>query len=78
MNTNMTGFRCFFKNLCISVLCMKVALALEGLTLIMLLVANLANIKWCKNLKITETLTYGYSSESTLQDLSNEYQHDWI
>ena len=31
MNTNMTGFRCFFKNLCVLVLWMKVALALEGL-----------------------------------------------
>ena len=28
-----------------------------------------------KNLK-NETLTYGYSSESTLRELSYEYQHD--
>ena len=41
---------------------------MNGLAL-MLLVANLANTK------MTETLTYGYSSESTLQELSNEYQH---
>ena len=31
MNTNMTGFRWFSKNLCILVLWMKVASALEGL-----------------------------------------------
>ena len=43
----------------------------------MLLVANLANTKWCeKALKITETLTNGYSSESTQRALSNEYQHN--
>ena len=41
----------------------------------MLLVANLANAKWCKNLKMTETLAHGYSSESTQRELSNEYQH---
>ena len=30
--------------------------------------------------KMTETLANGYSSESTPQELSNEYQHDsvWI
>ena len=28
-----------------------------------------------KNLKMTETLAYGYSCESTQQGLSNEYQH---
>ena len=29
---------------------------------------------------MTETLAYGYSSESALQELSNEYQHDrfWL
>ena len=26
--------------------------------------------------KMAETLAHGYSSESTLQELSNEYQHD--
>ena len=31
MNTNMTGFRWFSKNLCIFVLWTKVAIALEGL-----------------------------------------------
>ena len=31
MNTNMTGFGWFFKNLCFIVLWMKVALSLEGL-----------------------------------------------
>ena len=46
-----------------------------ALTLI-LLVANLADTKWCKKpLKITETLANGYSFESTQQELSNEYQH---
>ena len=33
MNTNMTGFRCFSKNLCTLVLWTKVASALEGLML---------------------------------------------
>ena len=28
--------------------------------------------------KITETLAHGYASESTQQELSNEYQHDRI
>ena len=27
---------------------------------------------------MTETLAYGYSSESTQWELSNEYQHDWV
>ena len=27
---------------------------------------------------MTETLAYGYSSESTLWELSNEYQHDRV
>ena len=31
-----------------------------------------------KNWKMTETLAYGYSSESTQQELSNEYQHDKV
>ena len=31
MNTNMTGFRWFFQNICVLVLWAKVALALEGL-----------------------------------------------
>ena len=40
---------------------------------------NLANTKWCKKfLKMIENLTYGYSSESTQQELSNEYQHDRV
>ena len=50
----------------------------SSLTL-MLLVANLANTEWCKNLeKIIETLANGYSSESTQQELSNEFQHDRV
>ena len=41
--------------------------------------ANLASRKWCKNLKwMTQTLAYGYSFESTHQELSNEYQHDRV
>ena len=40
----------------------------------MLLMANLANTKWCKK-EMAETLTHGYSSERTQQELSNEYQH---
>ena len=38
---------------------------------LMLLVANLA-------IKMTEGLAHGYSSESTQQELSNEYQHDKV
>ena len=30
------------------------------------------------NWKMTETLAHGYSSESTQQELSNEYQFDWF
>ena len=37
----------------------------------MLVVAKLANRKWYQ-----KTLAYRYSSESTPQELSNEYQHD--
>ena len=48
---------------------------IKELTLI-LLVANLANTKWCKTTrKMTETLAHGYSSESTQRELSNDYQH---
>ena len=46
-------------------------LSKNGLTLL-LLVANFANAKWCKKPeKMTETLSHGYSSESTQQELSN-------
>ena len=31
-----------------------------------------------KTCKMTETLANGYSSESTRQELSNEYQHDRV
>ena len=31
-----------------------------------------------KTSKMTETMTYGYSSESTHWELSNEYQHDRV
>ena len=44
----------------------------------MLLVANLANKKLCTKLELTETLAHGYSSESTQQELSIEYQHDRV
>ena len=44
---------------------------------LMLLVAILANTKWCKkSWKLTETLVHGYSSKRTQWELSNEYQHD--
>ena len=42
---------------------------------IMLLVANSANTKCCKELKMTEPLANGYSFERTQRELSNEYQH---
>ena len=49
------------------------------LSVLMLLVANLANTKLCeKNQKITESLAYGYSSECAQRELSNEYQHDRV
>ena len=45
----------------------------------MLLVAYFANTKWCKKAwKITETLAYGYSSESARWELSNEYKHNKV
>ena len=66
-----------FKIVCILALWMKVASALEGLTL-MLVVANLPIQNHAKNLKKTETLAHGYSSESTQQELFNEYQHDRV
>ena len=45
----------------------------------MLLVADLAITKWCKNpLKMTETLAHGYSSDSTQRVLSNECRHDRV
>ena len=41
--------------------------------------ANLVNSKYCdKSWKMTETLAHGYSSKSTQQKLSNEYQHDKV
>ena len=44
-----------------------------------LLVANLANTKWCeKTQEMTGTLVNGYSPESTRQGLSNEYQDDRV
>ena len=42
----------------------------------MLLVANKPIQNNANNLKMTETLAYGYSSESTQRELSNEYQHE--
>ena len=42
-------------------------------------VANFANTKVCKqSRKVTEILAYGYSSERTHRELSNEYQHDRV
>ena len=48
---------------------------------LMLLVANLVNVKCQKRQKsweMTEALVYGYSSYSTQQELSNEYPHDLV
>ena len=42
MNTNMTGFRWFFENLCVFVFWTKVASALEGLTWTQLIAQMLA------------------------------------
>ena len=43
---------------------------------LMLLAANFASTKLCK--KPQKNLANGYSSESTPQELSNEYQHDRV
>ena len=46
---------------------------------LMLLVANLANTKWCKvNWKMIKTLEHGYSYKSYQCELSDEYQHDRV
>ena len=45
---------------------------------IMLLVANLPIQNETKTWKMIEILARGYSSESSLRDLSNEYQHDRV
>ena len=46
---------------------------------LILLVANLVNEKWCKKPEqMTKSLSQGYSSESTQQELSNEYQIDTV
>ena len=42
---------------------------------LMLLVSNFTKIIFKK---MTETLTHGFSSRSTQQELSNEYQHDRV
>ena len=44
----------------------------------MLVVAILPIENDAKKLKTTETLAHGYSSESTQQELNNEYQHDRV
>ena len=44
----------------------------------MLIVSNFPIQNDAKTLKMTETLAYGYPSESTEQELSNEYQHDRV
>ena len=63
-----------FKDLCGLVLWTEVASALEGLTL-MLLMATIWSIQNnAKNLKMTETLAYGYSSESPQWELSTDIQ----
>ena len=45
---------------------------------LLLLAVSLAIHNDAKNLKIPETLPNGYSSESTQQELSNEYQRDKV
>ena len=45
----------------------------------MLLVANFFQYKIMQNTrKLNDTLAYGYSSESTQGELSNEYQNDRV
>ena len=49
----------------------------EMLTL-MLVVANLANTKWCKTPKNDWNIGTWNSSESTQQEISTEYQNDRV
>ena len=81
MSTNWS-VQMIFKNLCIRVLWMKVAAALEGLAESLnsnLVVANLANTYGVKNLKkVSETQANIYSSESTHRELFSEFQHDRV
>ena len=53
MNTNMTGFRRFFKILCILVLGLNVASALKGLTVnnVTLLLFTLVTLAWSLSLR---------------------------
>ena len=47
--------------------------------LTLMLLANLSKYKMKqKNVKMTETLAHGYSSESTHREPPNEYQHDRV
>ena len=52
----------------------------KNIWLTLMLLANLANTKWWKKnfLIMIVTLTHGYSSKSTQQQLSNEYQKDRV
>ena len=92
LNTNMTGFR-WSSKICVRVLWTKVASALEGLssnglTSQLPTVTSLnpyaaggqvdQYIIMQKSWKITETVAYGYSFESTRWGLSNEYQYDRV
>ena len=56
---------------------MSISSGLKGLTL-MLLVANCQYKVIQKTCTMTETLAHGWSTGSTLRELSNEYQHDRI
>ena len=54
-------------------LAVSISITLQGITL-WLLVVNLVDTKWCKNnwkMTETETMAYGYSSDSTRWEVSN-------
>ena len=55
------------------------SLTVSTTTVLLTLKLLVAITKWCKKPKeMTETLAYGYLSESTQRGLSNEYQHDMV
>ena len=45
---------------------------------LMLLAANLVNMKWWQKAEKWQTMSNGYSSDSSQWELSNEYQHDRV
>ena len=68
---------CYHKHISGNVTPSLGALVKNELTL--MLVAKIFQYKIMqKTLEMTETLAYGYSSESTQQEIYNEYRHDRV